>query len=267
MSAALNSKLITPDTKCNACAGPVSVGGYDLETWDNKYFPNTNMIDVIQHSDNTGMVFVAQKLGLDGMINYLGKFGIGDYTGIDLQGEVSAVLKPKNEWYAVDLATTGFGQGISVTPIEILDATAAIANDGVRMEPQVVSAVEDNVGNRTKIQPKVLDTPIDSQTAKVMSEIMVNAVNKGEASWVRLKGYSIAGKTGTASIPVSGHYDPNQTIASFVGFAPSNNPKFVMLVILNRPTSSIYGAETAAPIFFDIAKSLLGYYGIPPEGN
>ena len=267
MSAALNSKLVTPDTKCNACAGPVSVGGYDLETWDNKYFPNTNMIDVIQHSDNTGMVFVAQKLGLDGMINYLGKFGIGDYTGIDLQGEVSAVLKPKNEWYAVDLATTGFGQGISVTPIEILDAVGAIANDGVRMEPQVVSAVEDGEGNRTKIQPKVLDTPIDSQTAKVMSEIMVNAVNKGEASWVRLKGYSIAGKTGTASIPVSGHYDPNQTIASFVGFAPSNNPKFVMLVILNRPTSSIYGAETAAPIFFDIAKSLLGYYGIPPEGN
>jgi cell division protein FtsI/penicillin-binding protein 2 len=267
MSAALNSKLVTPDTKCNACAGPVSVGGYDLETWDNKYFPNTNMIDVIQHSDNTGMVFVAQRLGLDGMINYLGKFGIGDYTGIDLQGEVSAVLKPKNQWYPVDLATTGFGQGISVTPIEILDAVGAIANDGVRMEPQVVSAVEDNVGNRTKIQPKVLDTPIDSQTAKVMSEIMVNAVNKGEASWVRLKGYSIAGKTGTASIPVSGHYDPNQTIASFVGFAPSNNPKFVMLVILNRPTSSIYGAETAAPIFFDIAKSLLGYYGIPPEGN
>ena len=267
MSAALNSKLVTPDTKCNACAGPVSVGGYDLETWDNKYFPNTNMIDVIQHSDNTGMVFVAQRLGLDGMINYLGKFGIGDYTGIDLQGEVSAVLKPKNQWYPVDLATTGFGQGISVTPIEILDAVGAIANDGVRMEPQVVSAVEDNVGNRTKIQPKVLDTPIDSQTAKVMSEIMVNAVNKGEASWVRLKGYSIAGKTGTASIPVSGHYDPTQTIASFVGFAPSNNPKFVMLVILNRPTSSIYGAETAAPIFFDIAKSLLGYYGIPPEGN
>jgi cell division protein FtsI/penicillin-binding protein 2 len=267
MSAAMDAKLVTPDTECNACAGPVSVGGYSLETWDNKYFPNTNMIDVIQHSDNTGMVFVAQKLGVDRMINYLGKFGIGDNTGIDLQGEVSVELKPSNEWYAVDLATTGFGQGISVTPIELLDATAAIANDGVRMEPQVVGAVQDAQGNMVKIQPKVLDTPISVGTAKVMTEIMVNAVNKGEASWARLKGYSIAGKTGTASIPVSGHYDPTQTIASFVGFAPSDNPKFVVLVILNRPTASIYGADTAAPIFFDITKSLLSYYGIPPDGN
>jgi cell division protein FtsI/penicillin-binding protein 2 len=267
MSGALDAKLVTPDTECNACAGPVSVGGYSLETWDNKYFPNTNMINVIQHSDNTGMVFVAQKLGVDGMINYLGKFGIGDNTGIDLQGEVSAELKPKDQWYAVDLATTGFGQGISVTPIELLDAVAAIANNGVRMEPQVVAAVQDADGNTTKIQPKVLDTPISAGTAKVMTEIMVNAVNKGEASWARLKGYSIAGKTGTASIPVSGHYDPSQTIASFIGFAPSDNPKFVMLVILNRPTASIYGADTAAPIFFDITKSLLSYYGIPPDGN
>ncbi len=267
MSGAMDAKLVTPDTKCNICGGPVPVGGYELETWDNKYFPNTNMIDVIQHSDNTGMVFVAQKLGVGGMINYLSKFGIGDDTQIDLQGEVSAPLKPENQWYAVALATTGFGQGISVTPIELLDAVAAIANDGVRMEPQVVAAVQDSNGNMTKIQPKVLDTPINAATAKVMAQIMVNAVNKGEASWARLKGYSIAGKTGTASIPVSGHYDPNQTIASFIGFAPADNPKFVMLVILNRPTVSIYGAETAAPVFFDIAKTLLGYYGIPPAGN
>ena len=135
------------------------------------------------------------------------------------------------------------------------------------MEPQVVAAVRDADGNTTQIQPKALDAPINAETAKVMTQIMVNAVNKGEASWARLKGYSIAGKTGTASIPVSGHYDPTQTIASFVGFAPSDNPKFVMLVILNRPTASIYGADTAAPIFFDIAQSLLRYYGIPPEGN
>ena len=98
-----------------------------------------------------------------------------------------------------------------------------------------------------------------------MTEIMVNAVDKGEASWARLKGYRIAGKTGTASIPIAGHYDPTKTIASFVGFAPAENPKFVMLVILNRPSSSIYGAETAAPIFFDIAKDLLIYYTVPPS--
>jgi cell division protein FtsI/penicillin-binding protein 2 len=267
MSSALDAKLVTPQTKCDTCAGPVSVSGYDIHTWDDKYFPNTNMIDVIQHSDNTGMVFVAQKLGLDGMINYLGKFGIGDTTGVDLQGEVSSPLKPKNQWYAVDLATTGFGQGIDVTPMELLDAEAAIANGGVRMEPHVVKAVRNPDGSIANIEPKALDTPISAQTAKVMAEIMVNAVNKGEASFARLKGYRVAGKTGTASIPIQGHYDPTQTIASFVGFAPAESPKFVMLVILNRPTASIYGAETAAPIFFDIAKSLFRYYGIPPTGE
>ena len=267
MASALNSKVVTPQTKCDICAGPVSVSGYTIHTWDDKYFKDTNMVDVIIHSDNTGMVFVAQKLGVDRMIDYLGKFGIGDTTGIDLQGEVSSSLKPKNQWYAVDLATTGFGQGISVTPIELLSAVAAIANNGVKMEPHVVDAVEDSHGSIVRIPPKAIASPISSATAKVMTEIMVNAVEKGEASWARLKGYRIAGKTGTASIPIQGHYDPNQTIASFVGFAPADNPKFVMLVILNRPTASIYGSETAAPIFFDIAKSLLGYYGIPPSGE
>ena len=267
MSSALNSKEVTPKTKCNICSGPVLVSGYEIHTWNDKYFPNTNMIDVIQHSDNTGMVFVAQKLGVDKMISYLSSFGIGITTGIDLQGEVSAPLKPKNQWYAVDLATTGFGQGISVTAMEILDGVSAIANDGVRMQPQVVSGVEDANGNIVKIQPKVIDAPISAETAKAMTEIMVNAVDKGEASFARLKGYRIAGKTGTASIPIKGHYDPNQTIASFVGFAPADNPKFVMMVVLNRPTASIYGAETAAPMFFDIAKNILGYYGIPPDGE
>lgn len=267
MSSALDSKAVTPQTKCDRCQGPVAVGGYDIRTWNDKYYKNINMIDIILHSDNTGMVFVAQKLGLDRMIKYLNKFGIGNNTGIDLQGEVSASLKPKNQWYVVDLATTGFGQGISVTPVELLTSIAAIANKGKRMEPHVVQAVQSLDGNLSKIPPKVLDTPISPQTAKIMTEIMINAVNKGEASFARLKGYRIAGKTGTASIPIQGHYDPNQTIASFVGFAPADNPKFVMLVILNRPTTSIYGAETAAPLFFSISKSILEYYGIPPEGE
>ncbi|MBI2026133.1 MAG: penicillin-binding protein 2 [Candidatus Levybacteria bacterium] len=267
MSSALDAKVVLPTTKCNICSGPISIGGYDIHTWNDKYRKNINMIETIQHSDNTAMVFVAQKLGLDRMLSYLGKFGIGDTTGIDLQGEVYAPFKDKSKWYEVDLATIGFGQGISITPIELLTAIGAIANEGKKMEPHVVVAVENNEGEFVKIEPKVVDTPISAQTAKIMAEIMVNAVNKGEASWARVVGYRIAGKTGTASIPIAGHYDPNQTIASFVGFAPSNEAKFVMVVIINRPTTSIYGAETAAPIFFDISKSLLNYYGIPPSGQ
>ena len=265
MSAALDAKLVTPKTKCPICAGPVSIGGYDIHTWNDKYYKDINMIDVIKHSDNTGMVYVAQKLGVEGMIKYLNRFGIGDLTGIDLQGEVSPGLKDKNLWYPVDLATTGFGQGISITPIELLSAISTIANKGKRMQPFVVSAIQNPDKSTVKIEPKVLSKPISEETAKVMTEIMVNAVDNGEASWVRLKGYRVAGKTGTASIPIAGHYDPNQTIASFVGFAPANDPKFVMLVIFNRPQSSIYGAETAAPVFFQIAKDLLIYYQIPPN--
>ncbi|MBI2031196.1 MAG: penicillin-binding protein 2 [Candidatus Levybacteria bacterium] len=264
MSAAIDKELVKPETKCPICVGPYSIGGYEIHTWNDKYYKDINMIGVIQHSDNVGMVYVAEKLGVDRMVDYLEKFGIGDLTGIDLQGETAHPLPPKNIWYPVDLATKGFGQGITLTPMELLNAFSTIANDGIRMEPHVVSEIVTPEGKKIKIEPKELGRPISETTAKVMTEILVNAVKKGEASWAAPKGYRIAGKTGTASIPIKGHYDPNQTIASFIGFAPADNPRFSMLVIVDRPTTSIYGAETAAPIFFRIARNLLSYYGIPP---
>ena len=264
MASALDAGLITPQTKCNICGGPITVSDYDLHTWNDKYYKDTNMIEVIQHSDNMGMVFVALKLGVDRMISYLSRFGIGELTDIDLQGETAPSFKLRNAWYDVDLATTGFGQGISVTPIELLTAFSGLANEGKIMQPRVVRAFENSNGEVLKIPTKVKRTPISEKTAKIMTQILVNAVEKGEAQWTKLKGYRIAGKTGTASIPVAGHYDPTNTIVSFIGFAPAEKPKFVMLVILNKPTSSIYAAETAAPLFFDIARDLLSYYGIPP---
>lgn len=264
MSAALDSGVVTPDTKCSICTGPVPIGGYYIHTWDDVYHPDSTMTQVIQNSDNTGMVFVGEKLGLTRMLSYLNKFGIGQMSGIDLQGEEAPNLPALDKWYPIDAATAAFGQGIAVTPIELLDAVSAIANGGKRMQPQVVSQIITPDGQTITIPPKVVDQPISPQTAQVMTEIMVNAVDKGEASFARIKGYRIAGKTGTASIPVSGHYDPTQTIASFVGFAPADNPKFTMLIIINRPTASIWGSETAAPVFFRVAKNLLEYYGIPP---
>src|SRR3989338_964015 len=264
MSAALNERKVTPATRCPYCGGPISVGGYDLHTWNDKYYPNTTMTEVIQHSDNTGMIFVAQTLGLEKMLTYLDRFGIGRLTGIDLQGEVSPDIKPENSWYAADLATAGFGQGISVTPVELLTVFSAIANKGIMMKPQVVSQVRDNEGRTVNIEPEIMGKPISEASAKVMTEMLVNAVNKGEASYARLKDYRIAGKTGTASIPIQGKYDPTKTIASFVGFAPADDPKFVMLVIFNKPSAAIYGAETAAPVFFSIARDILSYYKITP---
>lgn len=264
MSAALDAGVVKPDTKCPICDGPISIGGYTIKTWNDKYNKNTTMVDVIKNSDNTGMVFVGNKLGLSKMISYLENFGIGKLTGMDLQGEVASALRLSNEWYPIDLATASFGQGISVTPIELLTTFSAIANEGRRMEPHVVSKIEEEGGREFIISPKVVSRPVSPKTAKVMTEILVNAVNKGEAKWTRLKGYRIAGKTGTSQIPIAGHYDPNKTIASFIGFAPADDPKFSMLVIIDKPTTSIYGSETAAPIFFEIAKHILDYYKIPP---
>lgn len=267
MAAAMEQNLIKPDTICDICSGPVQINDYSIKTWNDKYFPNTDMIDVIIHSDNTGMVFVSKKMGLDRMLNMLNEFGIGQETGIDLQGEFVPQLKPRNDWYPIDVATASFGQGISVTPIELLSAFSTIANKGIRMQPHIVSKIESYDGKNIPIEPKEAGHPISEKTAKIMTEILVDAVNKGEANFARIKGYRIAGKTGTASIPVNGHYDPSKTIASFIGFAPADDPKFIMLVIFNRPTTSIYGAETAAPVFFSIAKDILDYYKIPPSGD
>lgn len=267
MAGAINTKLVTPETTCPICSGPVQVGDYALHTWDDKYFPNTTMLDVLKHSDNTGMVFVSEKMGLDRMLSNFEKFGLSDPTNIDLQGEVSSTIRDRQTWYPVDVATSAFGQGIAITPIELLDGFAALANNGIRMEPHVVDKVITNDGQTIDIPPKQVDSPVSDTTAKVLTEMLVYTVNKGEASFARLKGYRVAGKTGTASVPVAGHYDKSQTIASFIGFAPADDPKFVMLVIMNDPKTSIYGAETAAPVFFDIAKNILSYYGISPTEN
>lgn len=264
MAAGLDAKVVTPATQCPVCTKPLEISGYTIKTWNDTYHKNISMIDVIRYSDNTGMVYVQRSLGLERMLSYLYKFGIGDLTNIDLQGEVAPAWHERETWYELDAATASFGQGITVTPIELLTGFAAIANEGNRMEPHIVTKIETPDGETISIQPKIVEKPITSATAKVMTEILVNAVSNGEAKWAKPKGYRIAGKTGTAQIPIAGHYDPNKTIASFIGFAPADNPKFAMLVIVDRPVTSIYGSETAAPIFFDIAKDLLTYYNIPP---
>ena len=146
----------------------------------------------------------------------------------------------------------------------LLTAFSSIANEGKRMEPHVVAKIETAKGEIIEIKPKMINQPISSETAKVMKEILVKAASQGEAKFASVKGYRIAGKTGTAQIPIAGHYDPNKTIASFIGFAPADDPKFAMLVVVDKPTSSIYGSETAAPIFFDIASDLFTYYNIAP---
>lgn len=261
MSAALDLSLVTPQTECDVCSGPRQIGGFEISTWNQKYYPNSTMAQVIQHSDNVGMTFVADKLGLDRLYSYIGKFGFGQKTGIDLQEETAAQVRVKDDWRKIDLATASFGQGIAVTPIQMIQAVGAIAAGGRLTPPKLVAKIVDN-GAEEIVKPGDQRQVISQKTAALITEMMVNAVDHGEAQAFKPKGYRIAGKTGTAQIPVAGHYDPNKTIASFIGFAPADDPKFVMLVRFTEPTSSPFGSETAAPTFFAIAKDLFNYYGV-----
>ncbi len=266
MSAALDLSLLDPNTRCDVCSGPRTIGDYQIETWNKQYFPNSTMTEVIQHSDNVGMTFVADKLGIDRFSDYIRKFGFGAKTGMDVQGEIPGLIRSKDEWRPIDLATASFGQGLAVTPIQMVQAAQAIANGGKLIAPRVVSKIVEN-GREITVGSPSEQQVISQKTSALMTEMMVNAVEKGEAHAFAPKGYSIAGKTGTAQIPVAGHYDPTKTIASFIGFAPAENPKFVMLVRFTEPSSSIFGAETAAPTFFGIAKDIFNYLSISPNSN
>ena len=264
LSAALELSLVEPNTKCDTCTGPRQIGGFEISTWNKKYYPGSTVSEIIQHSDNVGMTYVADKLGIDRLYDYIIKFGFGKPTGIDLQEETPGFIRPKDQWRPIDLATASFGQGVAVTPIQMIQAVSAIANGGQLITPKVVKMVK-NEDRIEEIKPDTERQIISPKTASLVSEMMVNAVENGEARAFVPKGYRIAGKTGTAQIPVAGHYDPNKTIASFVGFAPAKNPRFVMLVLFTEPSSSPFGSETAAPTFFDIAKDLFNYFQILPN--
>jgi cell division protein FtsI/penicillin-binding protein 2 len=263
MAAGLDAGVVKPETKCDICAGPFEIGGETIRTWNDKYFPESTMVEVLEHSDNVGITFVARRLGLGRFYRYLQLFGFGEKTGIDLQEEVAAELRPKESWYPIDLATAGFGQGIAVTRIQMVRAMAAVANGGKLVRPYLVQKIV-SPDREIEIKPQVVRRVIKPKTAQVLTEMLVAAVDNGEARAFKPEGFVIAGKTGTAQIPIAGHYDPNKTIASFIGFAPVDNPRFVMLVTFREPTASPWGSETAAPTFFKIAKELFVHYGISP---
>ncbi len=263
-SAALDSEVVDPKTKCDVCSGPRIISGHKVSTWNDKYYPDTNIIEIIQHSDNVGMTFVAEKLGVEKFVNYMEKFGFGKSTNIDLQEEAIIAIRDEDQWRPIDLATASFGQGIAVTPIQMIQAVGAIASGGKLISPTIVEKIIED-GKEKVSKPKEERQVISPKTASLVTEMMVNAVENGEAQAFAPKGYRIAGKTGTAQIPVAGHYDPEKTIASFVGFAPADDPEFAMLVLFSEPSTSPYGSETAAPTFFSIATEILRYMGISPN--
>ena len=256
MAAALNEKVVTQDTICDICTGPIRIGQYTIKTWNEKYYPNSTLTDVIVHSDNIGMVFTARLLGKEKLARYLTDFGLGRLTDIELQEETAGSKRFQTDLKDIDLATNSFGQGIAVTPIQMLTAVNAIANKGVLVPPTIVERVI--AGDKdVALPPRKEKKVIEPEAATQIRDMMIAAVNRGEAKWARPKNIEIAGKTGTAQIPISGHYDPEKTIASFVGFFPARQPRYTMLVSLTEPQTSPWGSETAAPLWFAIANQLL----------
>ncbi|MCX6816322.1 MAG: penicillin-binding protein 2 [Candidatus Beckwithbacteria bacterium] len=264
MASALDAGAIKPETICDICSGPVKIDKYFINTWDNKYYPNSSMTDILVHSDNVGMVFIGQKLGLPKFLEYFKKFGFSEKTGIDLQDEATPDPKSDKNWTYVDLATASFGQGFLATGMQLLQGVAAIANGGQLVQPRVVDKVlssDREINVATKVKRRI----ISPETAKLVTQMMIAAAESGEAKWTNVKGYQIAGKTGTAQVAVGGKYATNATNASFIGFAPADNPKFVMLVTLKDPSSSQWASETAAPLWFSLAQDLLNHFNILPE--
>ncbi|MBI2103942.1 penicillin-binding protein, partial [Candidatus Woesebacteria bacterium] len=214
--------------------------------------------------DNVGMAFVAQKLGAEALYDYLAKFGIGRKTEVDLQGEIAGSLRKKGTWNEVDLVTAGFGQGVAVTAMQMVKSVAAIANGGYEVTPQVVDKLV-GPGWGEDLPAKIGSKILSDTTVSEITAMMVEAAEHGESKWTSVKGFKVAGKTGTAQIPIAGHYDEEKTNASFIGFAPANNPKFVMLVTLREPQTSPWASETAAPVWYNIAQDLFLRFGIQPE--
>jgi cell division protein FtsI/penicillin-binding protein 2 len=259
-SSALDSGAISTNTTC-PCKGPIKASGYEVQTVDNKYHPNSTITQILQHSDNVGAAFAAKKMGVDSFLKYILDFGFGAKTGVDLQGEEIGLVKDSSDWHEIELVTAAFGQGLSVTPLQMVNAMAAIANDGEMMKPYVVQKIIGAKGE-VEFKPKKIRQVVKSSTSKIMKQLLLAAVEGGEARNIIPHGYRVGGKTGTAQIPIAGKYSL-KTVASFVGFGPVEKPRFAMIVVLFEPSASIWASETAEPLFFEIVEELYPYWGIP----
>ncbi len=263
MAAAIDLGAVDLGTTYND-TGPREFSGYKVNNWDGKNHGVIDMTQVLQLSNNLAIAWVGQKVGSETLFKYFNNFSLGRYTNIDLEGEELGLMHKKFPLKDIELANASFGQGISVTPIQVLSSFALIANEGKLMRPHLVSEIisPDKV---IKVEPEILDRPISENTAKTMVEMLTQTVSGGEAKYFVSKKYLIAGKTGTAQIPVRGGYAPHRTNATFVGFFPTYK-NFVMIVRLEEPSNpSGYAAETAVPLWMRIAEDIADYYGLLPD--
>jgi len=272
MAAALDTGKITPETVYND-EGSVMVAGWPKPIKNSDYEARggwglVDMRTVLEESLNTGAIFAMRRMGAETFAGYVKDFGFGEKTGIELEtesaGNIRNLLAGKIK--PIDAAVASFGQGIAVTPLQMAAAYAAIANGGVLMKPYLVKEVSRFNGARDITNPKPVRRVISERAAILLSGMLVNVVEGGHAERAGVGGYYVAGKTGTAQVASKnkkGYGD--KTIHTFVGFAPVEEPRFVMLVKLDDPKGIKYAAGSAAPLFGEIAEFLLNYLEVPEE--
>jgi cell division protein FtsI (penicillin-binding protein 3) len=226
--------------------------------------------DIIRYSSNIGASKVGKKLGAERYFRYLDAFGFTEPTGIDLLGESAGEIHPAASWSPIDLAIISFGQGVSVTCLQLITALSAIANGGNLMKPYLVERITDEEGKvAADFSPQVKRRVLSPEICRRITAVMEEVVNSGTGMRGRIPGYEVAGKTATAQKvdPQTGKYAPNKDITSFMGFLPANNPQVAILVVVDEPKKGQYGGTTAAPVFKRIAEELMHYMGLPPTGD
>lgn len=253
MAAGIDSGKISPETTY-LDTGSVTFDGKTIKNWDLKAHGIQTMTGVIEQSINTGAVFAQRKIGQDIFYNYLIKFGFNEPAGVVLPGEVRGNINNLRSNKNIDFATASFGQGVAVTPLQLIKAISAIANNGILMKPLILKDEK----------PQVVRQTISSETAKKVVEMMISAVKKNELAVI--KNYSVAGKTGTAFIPdFGGKGYSDELINTYVGFAPARDPKFAILIKLERPEGSPLAGQTVVPAFRELAQFVLNYYNVTPD--
>ncbi len=264
MAAALDNGTVEPNTSF-LDTGVFTIAGTNIYNWDRGAWGPQTMVGCLQHSLNVCLAWVSSEMGATKFYEYMERFNIGHATGIDLAGEVSGRLKIPGDadWYPIDLGTNAYGQGLSATPVQMVMAISALANDGKMVTPHVIRAVIDN-GRQFNTAVQVAGTPIKAETAHTITEMLATSLET-ESSEALVEGYRVAGKTGTGEIPSVLGYVTGDTNASFVGWGPVEDPKFLVYVWLEKPQTSRWGSVVASPVFREVVQSIVISLNIPPD--
>ncbi len=264
MAAALDAGTVSPETTF-IDTGAIVVGGITIQNWNRDAWGQQNMIGCLQHSLNVCLAWISSQMGTQAFYGYMDRFGLGHPTGVDLAGEAPGRLKRPGDgdWYPVDLGTNAFGQGIAVTPLQMLMSASAIANEGKMATPHVLYAMLRD-GHQYNVPSQYAGSPISAETARTLNEMLAISLEE-ESSMALLPGYRLAGKTGTAQIPTDYGYDGFHTNVSFVGWGPVDDPQFMVYIWMEQPSTSIWASETAAPVFSKVAEQAVILLNIPPD--